>query len=257
MSRACRKSRIVLTWETDVTAKKIASCLLPVLLAFALVLIRPAGSNVSGPGQDPPLWWEISLDLRTQGDYRLEAREGRFVGNYTFAVRWLGTMERDDHDYLLYPLDCDLRTWDAQETASASNAVTFFTTTDFRDRPSFIFNYIFRKGSELHLDFSVNGIVIPQAEGPERILLLFPASAENKQHDYEVSYNNFVAKGSNRIALEETEIYAGRLERTYSWTWRSKRWTLKQQQTIFTSHSHEVEVKLAIIPHLAQPGKTQ
>jgi len=238
------------------TAKKIGSCLLSGLLVLSLVLILPAGSHVSGPGQDPPLWWEIILDLRTQGEYRLEGREGRFLGNYTFAVRWLGSMERDDDDYLLYPLDCELRTWDAQETASASNAVTFFTTGDFRDRPSFVFNYIFRQGQELHLDFGVNGIVIPQAEGPDRTLLLFPASAENNQHDNEISYNNFVTKGSNRIALEETEIYAGSLKRTYSWTWKNRRWTLKQQQTIFTSHSHEVEVKLAIIPHLSRAGKT-
>lgn len=178
------------------------------------------------------------------------------MGNYTFAIRWQGSMEPDDHDYLLYTLDCKLLTWDAQETASTSNAVMFFTTSDFRDRPSFIFNYIFRKGHELHVDFSVNGIVIPQAEGPERVLLLFPASAENNQRDSEMNYNNFVTKGSNSIALEEAEIYAGRLERTYSWTWKNQKWTLKQQQTIFTSHLHEVEVKLAIIPHLAQPGQT-
>jgi hypothetical protein len=236
-------------------AKKIVFRLLPGLLLFSLVFIRPAGSNVSDASQDPPLWWEIILDLRTQGEYRLEGRGERFLGNYTFAIRWLGCIERDDHDYLLYPLDCELRTWDAQETASASDAITFFTTSDFRDRPSFTFNYIIRQGHELHLDFNVTGIVIPQAEGSDSSLLLFPASAENDQHDYEVRYNNFVTKGSNRIALEETKIYAGRLERTYSWTWKNERWTLKQQQTIFTSHSHEVEVKLAIIPHLAREGK--
>jgi hypothetical protein len=229
---------------------------MPCLLVFSLVLVRPVGSHVSGPGQDPPLWWEIILDLRTQGEYRLEAREGKFSGSYTFAVRWQGSMERDDHDYLLYPLDCDLRAWDAQETASASNAVTFFTTSDFRDRPSFTFNYIFHPGQELHLDFRVNGITIPQAENPDMTLLLFPASAENNQQGDEISYNNFVTKGSNRIALEETEIYEGRLKRAYSWTWKNQRWTLKQQQTIFTSHSHEVEVKLTIIPHLTRPGKT-
>ncbi len=236
-------------------AKKSVSCLLVGLLVFALALSRMAGSLVSGPGQDPPLWWEIILDLRAQGEYRLEGGEGRFLGNYTFAVRWLGSMERDDHDYLLYPLDCDLRAWDAQESGSGSNAVTFFKTSDFRGRPSFVFNYIFRKGSELHFDFIVNGIVIPQAEAPEKILLLFPASAENNQRDGEMSYNNFVTKGSNRIALEETEIYAGRLERTYSWTWKSQRWKMKQQQTIFVSHNHEVDVKLAIIPHKARPSK--
>jgi hypothetical protein len=237
------------------TVKKIGCCLLPGLLVFSLVLIQPAGSHVTGPVQDPPLWWEIVLDLRTQGEYRLEESGRRFLGNYTFAIRWLGCMERDDDDYVLYPLDCELRTWDAQETASASNTLAFFTTSDFRDRPSFIFNYIFRQGHELHLDFNVSGIVIPQPESADSALLLFPASAENNQHDNEMSYNNFVTKGSNRIALEETEIYAGRLERTYSWTWKNERWTLKQQQTIFTSHSHEVEVKLTIIPHQTQTDK--
>jgi hypothetical protein len=196
------------------------------------------------------------MDLGAQGEYRLEGGEGRFIGTYAFAVRWLGSMERDDDDYLLYPLDCELRAWDARETASASNADKFNTTSDFKDRPSFIFNYIFRKGNELHLDFIVNGIVIPQAEAQEKILLLFPSSAENNQRDSEMSYNNFVTKGSNRIALEETEIYAGPLERTYSWTWKNQKWMMKQKQTIFTSHVHEVDVKLVIIPHKAREGKT-
>jgi len=225
--------------------------------AFLLLALTPAifGENnrPCGPREETPLWWDILLNLETEGNYRLEGGDRTFTGNYSFSVRWRGFMERDDDDYLLYTLDNDLLEWSAEETASRGDAATRSTTGDFKDRPFLVFNYIIRKNQQLHLDFIVHGIVVPQAESEDSALLLFPSSAENNQRDQQVSYNNYLIKGSNRIVLDEEEIYAGAVGRTYSWTWKHQSWTLRMNRTVFTAHSHGVIVRLSIIPRYARP----
>lgn len=203
--------------------------------------------------QSTPLWWEITVDLKTNGEYKLEGGDSTYIGDYAFVIRWTGCLEKDDHDYLLYRFDCRLSRWEAQETASSPQVTGVLTTSDFKEKPSFDLKYILRKGSDLYLDFIVNGIVVPQNGDEEGFVLLFPSSEENRQRDFQVDYNACVTEGSNSVSLKEAEIFAGPVTKNYSWTWKHRQWLLKQQQTVLTAQSHRAELSLSIIPHYTRP----
>lgn len=232
------------------------------LFGLALGLILYCGLRAavfSGPSRSSspaPLWWEIVLELKTKGEYRLERPAGGgFSGNYTYSVRWIGCMEVDEQDYLLYPLDSELRQWEAQETAASPETPAFLTTDDFSAKPSFTLKYILRRGRDLYLDFVADGMVFPQNDPEGGVPLLFPSSEENNQQGDELAYNAWVTGGSNRVSLQEAEIYSGPFQKSYAWSWKHQGWQLKQQETVFTVQSHRVEVLLRIIPHFAPPKR--
>jgi hypothetical protein len=220
---------------------------LPAGLAALSLLVAAAR-----PGILPspiPLWWEITLQLKVTGDYRLDGGEFPLRGRYRFNLRWTGFMENDDHDYLLYRLGCELLGWEAEETCTALTGARILTTADFPERPSLDMKYVLRQGNRLNLNLVVHGFSPLEGETGEALELMFPASAEGDHRDSRGAYNEGVIRGSNRIWIKESEIYAYPVERTFDWEWKRQRWLLQRQQTVFASQSHRVEVALAIIPH--------
>jgi hypothetical protein len=221
------------------------------LLFFFVPLALPPGANLSF--RPAPLWWDIAVNLETNGEYTMRGNASTYRGSYAFAVRWTGCLEKDDHDYLLYRVDCRLCDWKARETASSEEFTGILMEGDFREKPSFDLKYIFRRGSDLCLDFVTSGISVPQSGTEEGFPLLFPSSQENRQHDFEVDYNAGVQDGSNSVAIKETDMYAGPLTKDFSWTWSHQQWQLQQRQTVLTSQSHRAKVTISINPHYFRP----
>jgi len=223
-----------------------------VLLSFSP---NPPSAYLPGPAhppQHPPQRWEVSVNLKTEGDYRLDEGGPNFRGHYSFAVRWAGWLEKDDHDYLLYRLDSRLCEWEAQEIASLTEQERVLTTNDFQGRPTFALKYIIREGEDLRLDFIVDRLAVPQGSPEDAFPLLLPSSEQNGQRESEVDYNACVIKGSNRVELPESAIYAGPVAKTYAWSWKHQQWLPKERRTVFTSQSHKVEVQLSIIPRFSR-----
>jgi hypothetical protein len=226
------------------------------LFVLTLIVLCGLESSPSAPRPGPrqiPQWWEVSLSLKTDGDYRLDEGGPTYNGHYFFALRWTGWLEKDDQDYLLYRLDCRLSDWEAQETSSSAESRGVLTTGDFEERPAFNLKYIIKEGDDLQLDFIVNGMAVPQAHPEDAFPLLLPSSEQNGQRASQVDYNACVIKGSNRVELPESAIYAGPVNKRYTWTWRHQQWLPKERRTVFTSQSHKVEVNVSIIPHFARP----
>lgn len=224
---------------------------LPALMLL-LLQARAPSTALPDPGQTPR-WWDVSLSLKTDGDYKLDTGGPAFVGHYSFAIHWTGWLEKDDHDYLLYRLDCRLCDWQAQETSSLTESPGVLTTNDFRERPSFALKYILRDGDDLNLDFIIDRMAVPQADPEDAFPLLLPSSETNGQKESEVDYNACVIKGSNRIEIPESAIYAGPVAKTYTWEWKHQQWLPKERRTVFTSQFHKVEVSLSIIPRFSRP----
>jgi hypothetical protein len=222
-------------------------CLL-VLLAFLLIPAR-ASDLFQQDRSGTPRWWKIALFLKTDGEFKLDEGGPSAVGYFSFAVQWTGWLEKDDHDYVLYRLDCRLCDWEAQETFFLPESTRSLTTNDFPDQPGFNLKYLIRVGDNLNLDFLVDGMAVPQTHPEEVFPLLLPSSEQNSQKKSEINYNDCVIKGSNRVEVPEAEIYSGPVTRAYAWTWKNQQWLLKQQRTVFTSQSHRVKVNLTIIPH--------
>ena len=221
-------------------------------LVLLFLQVRAPSTSPPDPGQTPR-WWEVSLNLKTDGDYKLDEGGPAFVGHFSFAIRWTGWLEKDDHDYLLYRLDCRLCDWEAQETSSLTESTGVLTTNDFRERPAFVLKYIIREGDDLHLDFIVDRMAVPQARPEDAFPLLLPSSETNGQQESQVDYNACVIKGSNRVEVPESAIYAGPVVQTYTWEWKHQQWLPKERRTVFTSQSHKVEVSLSIIPRFSRP----
>jgi hypothetical protein len=200
-----------------------------------------------------PHWWEVRVDLKTDGDYRLDGGGPAFSGHYSFSVCWTGWLERDDHDYLLYRLDSRLSDWKAHETSLLAESNGALTTEDFEERPAFALKYFIRDGEDLRLDFIVGGMAVPQASPDDSFALLLPSSAQNGQKESQVDYNAGVIKGSNRVELPESEIYAGPVAKTFTWVWKHDQWLPQARRTVFTSQSHRVEVSVSIVPRSSRP----
>lgn len=222
-------------------------------LFFSLLLaILPAISSRKSfaliSSGESPLWWDISILLKTEGEYRIEDAAANYSGTYSFAFLWEGTMERDNGDYLLYSQNTKLLDWKAEESVSSLRFKYSLTADDFSEKPSFDLKYILRKETGLHIDFIVEGFAVPQNESSESFLLHLPSSEENNQQHSEITYNSFVTEGSNRIRVEESEIYRRKISRHFSWRWKNQKWFLRQQKTLFVSHGHRVHVEISITP---------
>jgi len=231
------------------------SSICPFLSALVLFSLLAPGPSASLPGPaQTPRCWEVSINLRTDGDYKLDEGGPTYAGHYSFAIRWTGWLEKDDQDYLLYRLDCRLGDWEAQETSSlAESPPGILTTSDFQERPAFNLKYIIKEGDDLHLDFIVDRMAVPQADPEDAFPLLLPSSEQNGQQESQVDYNACVIKGSNRVELPESAIYAGPVTKRFTWAWKHQQWLLHEQRTVFNSQSHKVEVSLSIIPRFSRP----
>jgi hypothetical protein len=226
-------------------------CVLP-LFVFLFLQIRSSGVPPQDRGPSP-LWWEVSLLLKTEGEFQLDEGAPSTAGHFSFAFLWTGWLQKDDHDYVLYRLDCRLRDWEAQETYSLPEATRVLTTNDFPDRPGFKLNFFIRVGDSLNLDFLADGMAVPHAGSGDLFPLLLPASEQNDQKKSEINYNDHVIKGSNRVEVPESALYSGPVTRSYSWTWKNRQWLLKGQRTALTSQSHRVQVDLSIVPLTKPP----
>ncbi len=201
----------------------------------------------------PPRWWEVKIYLEADGDYKLDEGGPSAVGHFSFAVQWTGWLEKDDHDYLLYRLDCRLCDWEARESFFLPDTTRVLTTNDFPEKPGFNLKYFIRVGDDLRLDFLVDGMAVPLAYSDEAFPLLLPSSEQNDQKKAQIDYNACVIKGSNRVEVPESEIYVGPVKKAYAWTWKNQQWLLKEQRTVLTSQSHQVKVNIAIIPRQKRP----
>jgi hypothetical protein len=224
---------------------------LSALACLSLRMVLPSAPLV-GPAPSPQ-WWDICINLKTDGDYRWEEAGPAVVGHYSFAIRWTGWLEKDDHDYLLYRLDSRLSDWEVQESSSPAEFPKVLSTKDFRERPVFILKYIIREGEDLRLDFITEPMAVPQSRPEDAFPLLLPSSAQNGQREWEVDYNTCVIKGSNRVELPESEIYAGPVEKTFTWAWKHQKWLPLERRTVFASQSHKAVVTVSIIPRFSRP----
>src|SRR4030042_919696 len=70
------------------TSRFLKHFLLP---ALVLTFLPARAPTVSAPDRiQTPQWWEVSIDLKTDGDYRLDEGGPTFEGRYSFAVRRAG-----------------------------------------------------------------------------------------------------------------------------------------------------------------------
>lgn len=188
------------------------------------------------------------MTITTKGEYKQDAKDVQCTGAYAFVITWTGTMEKDQDDYLLYHASADLLQWEAEERAAYPQEIRALTAKDFPDKPELKVNYILKKDDGLFFDFIVNGFDVPLSPAPEHFALNFPASEENTFASPGGSYNAHVRTGSNKIFIEEKQIYQALVEKSFAWTWRNQTWIQEADRNVYQANSHSVQVKIIITP---------
>lgn len=200
-------------------------------------------------GQKKPAWWEIQINLAAEGEYKVEQEDTSYTGNYSFTIVWTGSMETDDEDYIIYHENCELLRWEAREKKTSDSSPQVKSTADFKEKPYFHFNYLFREGKNLSFDFTIDEFPVPQEETSSPLHLLMPSSRSIFVTHLGKSYESSIIKGSNSISIEEKDIYISRVEKEFAWTWKDQKWIPEQKVPTRLTNLHKVVVKVSITPH--------
>ncbi len=196
-----------------------------------------------------PYYWEIKIRIDSSGDYGIKEGKNSSDGRYSFVLLWTGCMEQDQDDYLIYHENSELLEWKAKEKVKHSEVSRELTESDFSEKPKIQFNYIIRKGKDLHFDFLVGSFSVPQAGSEQSFYLHLPASRENIKLPAKFNYNAYLTKGTNSIRIQEQDIYSDSLKESYSWNWKHQKYMMRNEMPISFFNSHKVKVTLTIIPH--------
>ena len=196
-----------------------------------------------------PIWWNIKVLLSTEGEYQLKQKGTSYLGDYSFKILWKGSMETDDSDYILFHEESRLIEWKFNEQSVSSKLVQMISEKDFKEKPIFHMNYILRIEKDLHFDFYIDGFYIPQNNSLYKHYLHFPCSSECSTNHPEIKYNSSIAKGSNRIFLNEKEIYDSEVKKCFDWTWKQYVWPSTQDIHGLITNFHNVKIQIFITPH--------
>ncbi|MCJ7610708.1 MAG: hypothetical protein MUP19_00475 [Candidatus Aminicenantes bacterium] len=216
-----------------------------VLGIFALASF-PLGTARSD--QVPAPRWSVELVLSVAGTYRITDETGPTTGDYSFTVRWKGSLERDDVDWRLTHGTCELADWKAEERPALQSLGWALTTEDFGDKPAFRFHYVLQDKGRIELDFGMDGFSIPLHPSREKFPLILPASARTTRPGPGLKYDHFVITGSNLIQFDESEFMDAPLEKTFAWSWRRYQSALEQNLTIHCYQSHKVRLAVSFQP---------
>ena len=224
------------------------ACVLVLLLPL-FVGHQPPPPPAVNPANPEPLWWEIRLELRAEGEYRTQEGETGYSGEYRLDILWTGTIERDADDYRLFHAHSKVLHWEAKERAISPQSTKTLTTREFAICPEFKMLYILKKEARLHLAFFVAGFPAPRNDSTDKYFIALPASEENDQNSSESDYGSFITRGSNRICLEERDIFKPDLEKKFNWSWKHEQWLQRQKRTVLFANQHWAEVKISIESH--------
>jgi len=222
-------------------------CLSEILKRVLPVLAAVAPLTSLGPVQRTP-WWEARLALSVRGAYMVKGPNASFTGEFVYGARWGGILERDGMDVLVYHTQIGDEGWEVRERAARPEGTRVLTEKDAPEKPGLRVNYILRMGRDLLFDVSVEGFKIPLGVWPDRFDLDLPCSSEHGGAAAS-GYDDFITKGTNRIAIGVDGLERGTLEKSFSWEWKRERWTAAGSGTVWLAGSHQASVILTLIRH--------
>jgi hypothetical protein len=206
------------------------------------VPLAPLGTVQRAP------WWEARLALTVRGTYEVKPPRGSFSGEFTHGARWVGIMEPDEMDILLYHTRTGEEDWQVREKAAGPEGTRLLTEKDTAQRPALHVNYVVRVGRELVFDIAVEGFIVPLGPSPDRFDLELPCS---KNHGGATAggYDDFITGGTNRIAIPVEGLEKRTLEKSFSWEWKRGRWAAAESGTVWLASSHKATAVLTLIRH--------
>jgi hypothetical protein len=195
-------------------------------------------------------WWEIIIQLTSNGTYTLDEGKTSYSGKYAYAIHWSGCMEQDGQDYILYFENSELLRWEPQEKKRESGTAEIKITKEFSEKPSFAFNYILTKKDNIHFDFLIRGFRVPQQNQSPRYYLHLPASKENSHNPTDIAYDLHIYKGSNQVYFSKDDLLDESIKKDFHWSWKRHSSLGGKEEYSYLTHSYDVDVEISILRHL-------
>jgi len=217
---------------------RILAAILP-----ALLFVPPLSP---GRPQVPP-WWELRCGLTVRGDYSVTDLDTTFNGEFVYKARWEGTMERDGLDFRLFHDKAEVLAWEIREKTVPADEGVLMTEKETPDKPAFRLNYVIRHEPEIVLNLTVGDLLIPLASSPEKFDLLMPRTRAPGADT--AVYDDFVTKGKNDAALDEAELAEKKVDKTFSWDWKRRQWTVRGRGAVKLAETHKVTLVVSLVRH--------
>ncbi|MCX7973458.1 MAG: hypothetical protein N3B16_03050 [Candidatus Aminicenantes bacterium] len=193
-----------------------------------------------------PLFWEIKLNLSLKGRYSLHQAIQTIEGNFHGHFRWLGLIEPDEPDVILFQWQSEVISWEMVEKEKRKNQEigTFHSTF----APKLKVEAFIRQDDAFWLDFFLEGLSIPFSQPEPEQKLILPSSFIKDQIINDLRYNDHLKAGSNKIFIPLKEMNQPEYRQNFSW-----KWSYPPDYSILSSiksgTEHEVQGELFIKAH--------
>jgi hypothetical protein len=205
------------------------------LLVFSLVCLALGNELYSNNSKAQP-WWLVKLNISVTGTYFYIDNDIKRIGEYSFLVTSLGSMEHDeDKDYIYFQGNNSISDIKWRENYLGKGEVDLSSKVHLAMK----LNYVLKTKGYLYFDFEIL-ISEPIAENPILMNnLLLPCSKQNQSIHPENNYNQGIIKGSNGISLREKLILKQpETCKEFNWSWKAEREDF--------SNAHKVILKLSV-----------
>lgn len=193
-----------------------------------------------------PLFWEVRFNLYIKGNYLFYDQDRNLEGSFQGHFRWLGLMEPDEPDIILYHWQTEVVSWEVSEKEKKGDREMTFSRSS--NPPHLKVGTFLRQEEAFWLDFVLEPPLDSFSPFPIESKIIWPASFIRNLTVNGLRYNDFLKSGSNKISVPVKEMTKPEFRRTFSWKWsypsNYPRLDFKEFGT-----EHEVEITLYIKSH--------
>lgn len=219
------------------------------LLTMNFYLLAIAGFSAAINSIPQPRLWQVFFKLQLSGSYHCPMAE--IEGNYSLEADWLGFLEEDGLDFIIYHLGPYPIRWEITEKTPAG----IFTNMPSRSSknfklcnlppPELQMEYIQGGEKEIRVYYSLKNLPVPISPSYQRseFWLYFP-SVPWKQTLTDESKIKKKIIGQKIISLPRSRLESKECQEDFSW--REEITTMLQGRPSFFQR-HEVRVRLRIV----------
>lgn len=215
--------------------------------ALAAGLLLAPGGNPAGEGRTPPPQDRpaLVLTVSVSGRYRLADGTFKAEGEYAYSAAWLGFLEEDDDDFIVYAAGTEQRLWKIQEAYEGPDGAATADEDEAGGRPSLRLKLVSREADLLFVEFKMEGVMVPLGPRENKVRLEFPTSRAGQTGQLS-AYDRSVRKGSNLVAVPLKETRTGRFKGSYKWEYAVRKPRPGEGGSSVYENEHRVEVTVEI-----------
>ena len=188
------------------------------------------------------------MEVTAKGGYAVSGGEAPVTGDYACRVLWEGRLEPDDEDFVLVHIRTEVLEWRLRERSGRAGG-EIVLEAPATPGPAVRMNYVLKDGREVEFVFDIGGVSIPLRASPLSVALELPRSSGRTPGGRGKAYGDFVARGSSRIVIPESDLAERNPKRRFSWDWRRQRQYVRNGRVLTVAQSHEAEAVVTVTVH--------